>query len=268
MPACEPLDPVLLRRRLEDVTLWTDLSWTPTTGSTNADLAALAHHRDADGTVRVSEEQTAGRGRFDRRWATPSGASLAFSLLLRPHREPLAWGWLSLLAGMAVATAVERATHAAPGRVELKWPNDVLVDGRKVCGILSERIEAAPEGSRPAAVVGIGINFSLDADELPVPTATSLSLAGLEATKNEVMAELLREFARLYTLWDRGDSLREDYRERCASIGSPLCVMVDEHTTVLGTGVGVDEYGRLEVRTPQGHQTFSAGDVFHLRLQG
>lgn len=268
MPASAPLDARRLRQSLADDPTWTDVRWVATTGSTNADLAALAHGHDADGTVLVSEEQTAGRGRFDRRWETPAGASLAFSLLLRPRREPFAWGWLSLLAGMAVATGIEQATGAAPGRVELKWPNDVLVDGRKVCGILSERVEAAPAGSRAAAVVGIGINFTLDEAELPVPTATSLALAGLEASKDDVMDALLHEFGRLYRQWDAGQPLREAYAARCASVGSALRVMVDEHTTVLGTGTGVDEYGRLEVRTPTGHQVFSAGDVFHLRLQG
>lgn len=267
MPASAPLDPVRLRQDLSDDPTWTDVRWVASTGSTNADLAALAHEADADGAVLVSEEQTAGRGRFDRRWETPAGASLAFSLLLRPRREPFAWGWLSLLAGMAVATGIEEATGAAPGRVELKWPNDALVDGRKVCGILSERIEAGPQGSRPAAVVGIGVNFTMTEDELPVPAATSLLIAGLPASKNQVMDALLHEFGRLYRLWDQGESMREEYRERCASIGAPLKVMVDADTTVLGTGTGVDEYGRLEVRTPQGPRTFSAGDVFHLRLQ-
>lgn len=264
MPACDPTDPELLRHLLERVTLWNEVRWVPTTGSTNADLAALARTTDLDGLVLVSEEQTAGRGRFERRWESPAGASVAFSLLLRPTRPALDWGWLSLLAGMAVATGIEQATGAEPGRVELKWPNDVLVDGRKICGILSERIDAE-QGA--AAVVGIGINFSLDEDELPVPTATSLRIAGLEAGKSEVLASLLTEFARLYQIWESQGEVHQEYERRCASIGSPLRVMVDEHTQVLGTGDHVDDFGRLVVRTPQGLQAFSAGDVFHLRLQ-
>lgn len=264
MPAIPPLDAGALRSTLRDTPLWRDVRWVPSTGSTNADLSALARTGDDEGVVLISEEQTAGRGRFERRWESPAGACVAFSLLLRPHQPGLRWGWLSLLAGMAVATGVEQATGAAHGRVELKWPNDVLVDGGKLCGILSERID----GPRPAAVVGIGLNVSLDADELPVPTATSLRLAGLETDKTVVMDRVLREFARLYALWDANGDLREEYLRRCDSIGAPLRVMVDEHTQVLGTGHSVDESGRLVVRTPQGLQTFSAGDVFHLRKQG
>ncbi|MGO4956010.1 biotin--[acetyl-CoA-carboxylase] ligase [Luteococcus sp. Sow4_B9] len=266
MPATEPLDLDRLRELLGHTPLWSDIRWVPSTGSTNADLAALARTSELSGVVLVSEEQTAGRGRFERRWETPAGAALAYSLLLRPERPALDWGWLSLLAGMSVATGVERATGAAPGRVELKWPNDVLVDGRKLCGILSERVETAP--GRAAAVVGVGINVSLSADELPVPTATSLALAGLAQDKAAVLAEILREFARLFELWERDGQVHDEYEARCASVGAPLRVILDEQTTVLGIGHSVDEWGRLVVRTEQGLQAFSAGDVFHLRLQG
>lgn len=265
MPASQAVDSALLSELLSGVKLWKQVRCVPTTGSTNADLAERARNGTDDGLILVSEEQTAGRGRFDRRWETPAGASVAFSLLLRPSRPALDWGWLSLLAGMAVATGIERATEAAPGRVELKWPNDVLIDGRKVCGILSERIEL---GNGPAAaVVGVGINFSLDESELPVPTATSLRLAGLERDKSTVLAAVFTEFARLYELWERDGEVHDEYAARCASIGVPLRVMVDEQTNVLGTGEAVDQWGRLVVRTPQGMQAFSAGDVFHLRLQ-
>lgn len=272
MPASEPLDPARLRALLgidepgqsDDGQLWRDVEWVASTGSTNADLAERARGTAADGVVRISEEQTAGRGRFERRWVSPAGASLACSLLLRPTQPAQNWGWLSLLTGMAVAAGVERATGAAAGRVELKWPNDVLVDGRKLCGILSERVES-PHGA--AAVVGFGINISLASDELPVPTGTSLLLAGLPQDKTTLMAHVLAEFARLYELWERDGEVHDEYQQRCSSIGAPLRVMVDEHNQVLGTGHSVDSWGRLVVQTPDGLQTFSAADVFHLRLQ-
>ena len=264
MPASAPLDPARLEALLARDPLWQKVEWVATTGSTNADLAARSRSGAEAGVVRISEEQTAGRGRFERRWESPAGASIACSLLLRPSQPPLAWGWLSLLTGMAVATGVERATGARPGRVQLKWPNDVLLDGRKICGILSERVES-PHGA--AAVVGFGINVSLDADQIPVPTGTSLRLAGLSEDKTVLMAEVLAEFSRLYRIWERDGEVHDEYQRRCASVGAPLRVMVDEHTPVLGTGDSVDEYGRLVVRTPQGLQAFSAGDVFHLRLQ-
>lgn len=264
MTATDPLDLARLRSLLAPVALWREVRWVPSTGSTNADLAALARTTAETGTVLVSEEQTAGRGRFERRWETPAGAAVAYSVLLRPTRPPQDWGWLSLLAGVAVATGIERATGAAPGRVELKWPNDVLVDGRKVCGILSERIDS-PHGA--AAVVGMGLNLSLSQDELPVPTATSLALAGLPVDKAEVLGAILTEFARLFEGWERRGELHDDYEQRCDSIGRPLRVMLDSTTTVHGMGERVDEFGRLVVRTDQGLQAFSAGDVFHLRPQ-
>lgn len=265
MPASAPVNQERLVELLRDVPRWHTVNCVATTGSTNADLAELARTSDADGVVLVSEEQTAGRGRFDRRWETPAGASVAFSLLLRPSRPAMDWGWLSLLAGMAVSTGVERATGAEPGRVELKWPNDVLIDGRKVCGILSERVES--DHGPAAAVVGVGINISLDEAELPVPTATSLRLAGLAEDKAEVLAAVFTEFSRLFDLWERDGQVHDEYAARCSSIGSPLRVMIDEQTNVLGTGESVDEFGRLVVRTPSGLQAFSAGDVFHLRFQ-
>jgi len=265
MPASPAADQAALVELLRHVPLWREVRCVPATGSTNADLAARARSTDDDGGVLFSEEQTAGRGRFERRWESPAGASVSFSLLVRPTRPALDWGWLSLLAGMAVATGIEKATAARPGVVQLKWPNDVLLDGRKVCGILSERVEQP--GCRPAAVVGVGINISLDEHELPVPQATSLRLAGLPQDKTAVLGAVLAEFARLYELWERDGQVHDEYQRRCASVGAPLRVMVDESTSVLGTGESVDGFGRLVVRTAQGVQAFSAGDVFHLRLQ-
>jgi len=236
------------------------------TGSTNKDLSDAARAGEGAGRLLVSEEQTAGRGRFERRWASPARSCVAMSALLEPTRPGPDWGWLSLLAGMAVATGIERATGAHPGRVHLKWPNDVLVDGGKICGILSERVES-PEAGKAMAVVGIGVNISLSADELPVPTATSLALAGLPTDKTRIVAEIWREFAPLFRDWEAAGELHDSYTARCDSIGAPLRVLVDEHTSVLGVGDHVDEFGRLVVRTDEGLRTFSAGDVFHLRKQ-
>ena len=122
------------------------------------------------GFVLATDHQTAGRGRLGRTWTAPRGSSIAMSVLLRPAREPATWTWLPLLAGLAVADSL-RAMADVPA--VLKWPNDVLVDGAKICGILAERVDA-PSGA--ACVLGLGINVHLAADELPVPTATSLAV--------------------------------------------------------------------------------------------
>lgn len=232
------------------------------TGSTNADLAALARMGEPEGRVLVASEQTAGRGRLDRTWVSPPGASLSLSMLLRPVHEFPRWGWLSLLTGMAVASALGDIAPDA-SRVQLKWPNDVLIDGAKVCGILSERIEH-PTGAR--AVVGLGLNLELGADELPVPTATSLSLEGFHVDRDAIVAGVLGHMERCYRLWQASGSLAGEYRARCSSVGSDLTITVAPDVVVRGRGYGVDEFGRLQVATSTGLETFAVGDVVHARM--
>ncbi len=165
-----PLNGAALRRALvRDGGLWSDVEVVERTGSTNTDLAGIVTgEKGADeGAVLVAEEQNAGRGRLDRRWTAPARSGLFFSVVLKPTGVPVErWGWLPLLTGVAVATAL---SHSAGVDTALKWPNDLLVtvDGeeRKAGGILAERAGA------DAVVVGIGVNVSLRAEELPVPGA-------------------------------------------------------------------------------------------------
>ena len=212
--------------------------------------------------MRISDEQTRGRGRLARTWMSPAGASISMSVLLKPSHGPEAWGWLSLLAGMAIAEALEELAPDGVA-VELKWPNDVLIDGRKVCGILSERIEQ-PDGAR--AVVGMGINLALTAEQLPVPNATSLLLAGFDVRPVEVVAGVLTHFERLYRRWQYDADVRVEYRRRCASIGTELRIVTSETETVPGRGVGVDRFGRLLVDVAGRERAFAVGDVIHARL--
>ena len=120
--------------------LWRSIQVVAQTGSTNADLAAAARSGAATaGSVLATGYQTAGRGRRDRRWSAPPGTSVAVSLLVAPHDVPTdRWGWLPLLAGLAVVEGLRRIT---PVDVTLKWPNDVMAGDRKLCGILAERVE-------------------------------------------------------------------------------------------------------------------------------
>ncbi|MFT3887351.1 MAG: biotin--[acetyl-CoA-carboxylase] ligase [Arachnia sp.] len=242
---------------------WRDIRVVPTTGSTNADLSARARAGEAEGAVLVAMEQTAGRGRLDRRWVSPPGASVSLSLLLRPWPPFPQWGWLSILAGMAVSSALAELAPD-PRAVALKWPNDVLIGGKKVCGILSERIER-PDGA--LAVVGMGINVALAEDELPVPTATSLALAGFAVDQSAIVAAVLTHFARWYDVWTARGSLRAEYSARCASIGADLTVLLEGEPPVTGVGRGVDQFGRLEVASADGIRTFAVGDVVHARLR-
>lgn len=226
------------------------------TGSTNADLAAAAASGAPAGTVLVADHQCAGRGRFDRRWEAPPGSSVAISVLLRPGEVSLQrWLWLPLIAGVAVA---EGLRAAAGVDAAVKWPNDVLIDGRKVCGILCERVDEA-------AIVGMGINTTLTREQLPVPTATSLALEGARCTPTEVVLEVLRALEQGYRRWVDGGDLRAWFAQRCSTVGRQVRVQQSETQHVDGLALGVDEWGRLLVRTLVGERAFAAGDVLHLR---
>jgi len=262
-----PLDALALSRALtRPGSLWRDVEVVPEAPSTNALVAGRARAGEAPGLVVLAEHQTAGRGRLGRVWETPARSALTFSLLVAPDRVPAArWPWLPLLTGLAVAEGVRRVTEVD---CALKWPNDVLVGDRKVAGILVERVEHA-EGA--AAVVGVGLNVSMSAEELPVPTATSLALEGAATTdRTVVVREVLRAFEALYGQWqaEGGDptrGLHEAYVRRCATIGRTVRVDLPTGEQVYGEASGVDADGRLEVTTDRGTRVLGAGDVVHVR---
>ena len=197
-----PLNAPALRRALvRPGSLWSSLDVVPTTGSTNTDLADRAAAGDLpEGAVLVAEEQSAARGRLDRRWSAPPRSGLFVSVYLTPTVPAVRWSWLPLLAGVATATALSRTAGVDTA---LKWPNDVLVtvDGteRKTGGILAER---AADG----VVLGIGLNVTLTADELPVPTAASLALAGAPNTdRDPLLRAVLRSLEHWYDEWQAAD---------------------------------------------------------------
>jgi BirA family biotin operon repressor/biotin-[acetyl-CoA-carboxylase] ligase len=234
-------------------------------GSTNALVTERARAGAAEGLVLVAEHQTAGRGRLDRSWDTPARSALTFSLLLRPSVPAAAWPWLPLLAGYAVAKALK--AHGFEAAV--KWPNDVLLEGRKVAGILVERVEA-PTG--PAAVVGVGLNVAMTAEELPVPEATSLAVAarGPVPDRTALLVDLLASLWEAYTAWQAGGDqararLAASYTSACATIGSQVRVELPSGEVLNGTATGIDPSGRLLVEHAAGHTAVSAGDVVHVR---
>ncbi|HEY5786090.1 MAG TPA: biotin--[acetyl-CoA-carboxylase] ligase [Microlunatus sp.] len=264
MTYADLLDTERLRAELADADrLWTTIEVVAETGSTNADLAARARAGEPAGVVLATDHQVSGRGRLGRTWTAPAGSSIAMSVLLRPARDPASWTWLPLLAGLAVADSL-RAVAEVPAM--LKWPNDVLVEDAKVCGVLAERVDS-PSG--PACVLGLGINVHLTADELPVPTATSLAVLrpGEPFVRAEIMATVLATLALLYHRWADGldTELAVDYVARSGTLGRSVRVLTGDGSTVTGEATGVDAEGRLRIRTPTGVLTFAAGDVTHLR---
>ncbi|MET8136110.1 biotin--[acetyl-CoA-carboxylase] ligase [Streptomyces sp. NPDC005251] len=266
-----PLNGAALRRALvRDDGLWCDVEVVERTGSTNSDLVGLVTKENADeGAVLVAEEQNAGRGRLDRQWTAPARSGLFFSVVLKPVGVPVTrWGWLPLLTGVAVATALSRSAGVD---TSLKWPNDLLVtvDGeeRKVGGILAERAGTG------AVVVGIGINVSLRADELPVPGAGSLALAGATTTdRDTVLRAVLRSLEQWYGRWRdaAGDpaasGLQATYAAGCATLGRTVRAELPGGRSLVGEAVAVDGDGRLVIATEDGVQEpVGAGDVVHLR---
>lgn len=226
------------------------------TKSTNADAAAAARDGAPEGTVIVADHQTAGRGRLDRTWEAPAGSGLAMSVLMRPTElDPALWPWIPLMAGVAVANAVSEAGLEP----SLKWPNDVEIDGRKLAGILVERVETA---HGPVAVIGVGLNVAMTADQLPVPTATSLSLEGSDATADHVLGGVLAELAAHYELLaSDAAALRAAYVSRCGTVGTHVTVNLPDGSTLTGPATDVDEHGRLVVDG----RPVTAGDVVHVR---
>lgn len=276
-----PLHEAALRRALvRDGGLWRDVRVVAETGSTNADLAARAREGAPEGSVLVTELQTAGRGRLGRPWAAPARSGLMFSMLLRPKVPARSLGWAPLLTGVAVATAVRRMTAwsqtgegflgEGDGDVavdaRLKWPNDLLVGDRKLAGILVEKID-------DGLVAGVGLNVGLRAEELPVPTATSLAIEGAPLSdRAPLLRAILREFATWYREWTALDGdpeasgLRTAYKDLCATLGRTVRVeLPGGREPLTGTAHDIDGAGRLVVAGPDGDSAVSAGDVVHVR---
>ncbi|AGL20984.1 biotin--[acetyl-CoA-carboxylase] ligase [Actinoplanes sp. N902-109] len=320
--------------------LWQRLDVVAETGSTNADVSQAAQGGAGEGLVVIAEQQVSGRGRRDRQWVSPPRAGLTLSVLLRPgladpdrgwvpapHRT---WGWLPLLAGVALREAVERI-----GEIDatLKWPNDLLLPDENPTGRATGRAaeegegrtaeqgegRAAEEGEGRAAeeregraaeegdgragepagnagqepprgktagilaevagdavVVGIGLNVSTRADELPETNglpATSLLVSGAKSTdRDPLLRALLRGFAQWYAGWREagGDAemcgLLAAYRRGCSTIGREVRVLLPDGGVITGVASTVDGDGQLVVRTVDGSERrVSAGDVLHVR---
>ena len=267
--ADDPLDLAELQRELiRPGGLWRQVDHVAATGSTNADLAAVARAGDEPGAVLVTDYQSAGRGRLGRTWTAPPGTSIAMSVLVRPEGvDPARWTWLPLLTGLAVADGL---TRTAGLEVRLKWPNDVLVGDRKVCGILAERVESA---AGPVCVIGMGVNTHLVAEDLPVPTATSIAIECAVAgrpvpSRTSVIATVLAAFELLFRRWTAAadDSwLAAAYRRRSATLGRTVRVVLGPEESVEGIATDVDSDGRLVVQASGAPRTFGAGDVIHVR---
>jgi BirA family transcriptional regulator, biotin operon repressor / biotin---[acetyl-CoA-carboxylase] ligase len=247
-----------------DSDLWRSVEVVEEVGSTNAELAKAAAADAPEGTVLVAEHQAAGRGRLDRTWISPPRAGVTVSFLLRPDVPAARRGWLPLLTGVALAESVAEITGVLPS---LKWPNDLLArDGRKLAGILAE-------STGTAVVVGVGLNVSTTAEELP-ETGTSLSrVTGATVDRAPVLLGFLRAVERRYRRWTEhlGDpvssGLAQDYLAWCSTVGATVTVDLPDGSILEGVAEAVDWDGRLVVVTAAGRVELATGDVRHVRAR-
>jgi BirA family transcriptional regulator, biotin operon repressor / biotin---[acetyl-CoA-carboxylase] ligase len=250
--APDRLLPLELARLAPPETLTRVILWYGQTGSTNAALHGLGQAGWPEGSLAIAEEQTAGRGRLGRSWTAPAGSALLFSLLLRPALSMPDSFTLTMLAAIAVAEGIESLTGL---RATIKWPNDVLINDRKVAGILSE-VDGEMERLR-FAIIGVGINVNFNtADFAPdIPgTATSIKTElGHSINRLALLRETLGCFDRRYQVLSKGDlaGVRNAWRARLSTIGRPVSV-----TTLQGREQGIaeetDEQGALLLRRPDG----------------
>ena len=236
-----------------------------TIGSTNLEAIRQAKAGAKEGLCVIAREQTAGRGRLDRTWHSPRDAGLYLSILLRPLLPMNAWPLLTLMAALAVVDAIFKSSGA---RVDIKWPNDICINERKLCGILSETVET-PVGL--AAVIGIGIN--LDAAAVPEElraTATSISqVTGKQPAVEELLNELLKACAERYEVLQGADGGEHTIREWCAnsSYATQRAVRVSLGADSFeGITRGLETDGALRVETSNGQiRIVRAGDVTAVR---
>lgn len=259
------LDLPRIRRELVDTGWYSAVDHVVQTGSTNTDM--MNKDSVSDRQVLLADEQVSGKGRLGRVWTAPAQTQIIQSVALLPTTLD-SLGILPLAAGLAVTDIVDGA--------QLKWPNDVQIQGKKLCGILCEAgpiggtsgaaqgsTFGSTNGSEPAArvILGIGLNVSLTAEQLPIDNATSLALEEQETNRTELTVALLGALHHRLNQWENHDpELMKDYRKVSSSIGMNVRLEAPAGD-VYGEVLGIADDGRINV----GGEYFSAGDVIHLR---
>jgi BirA family biotin operon repressor/biotin-[acetyl-CoA-carboxylase] ligase len=232
------------------------------TSSTNDVAEKLARDGVREGVVVFAESQTKGRGRLGRKWLSPSHKGLWFSVLLRPDLRPQAATQLTVAAATALVRAIRQATGLTP---EIKWPNDVLLGGKKVAGVLTEL--SAELDHVKYVILGIGVDVNLNASEFPPDLrrlATSLKIeTGRPVHRPELAAAILRELDKDYALIcsHRFSKVSDEWEAQCTTLGRRVNIRVGERT-IQGHAESLDDDGALLLRTEHGHlERIIGGDV-------
>ena len=256
------------------------LIWLDSAGSTNLELIRLAQSSELPHfTVVATANQVAGRGRSGRSWEAPANSALAISVYLKPPiGAPDSLGklsWLPLIGGLAMSQTVGVLLKGEAGnaKIGVKWPNDVLVNENKISGVLTEMLPTAA----PAVVIGAGVNLSQTAEQLPIPTATSLALQGWQAPSelaagfDLVLSGYLRNLAAIY---DRfvglgldavASGVRNQVIDACFTLGREVRAELPSGEQLLGRAATIDDSGRLVLEIKGNPQPLSAADIVHLR---
>ncbi|MBZ5495873.1 MAG: biotin--[acetyl-CoA-carboxylase] ligase [Acidobacteriia bacterium] len=238
------------------------------TTSTNEEALQRARQGAASGTLVFAESQTAGRGRKGRQWISPPGTGLYFSLVLRPERSPSCWTLLTHVAAVALARALQELTEAhfipKPLDVELKWPNDVLISGKKTAGILLETVGIG--GAISAAVVGVGVNVRQGGfpAELRDQVISVSEAAGVQVPRRHILVRFLYHFQLGYDLFMRGEhkAILEQWKSLSRMWRDTPVWVVENDQARPAVTAGLTDTGALVVRTPDGaEETILAADV-------
>ncbi|MGE6574683.1 biotin--[acetyl-CoA-carboxylase] ligase [Paenibacillus xylanexedens] len=223
--------------------------------STQGDVLKLAEQGQAEGAVVIAEEQTGGRGRFGRQWFSPPGKGIWMSVLLRPDLPLQHTPQLTLLTGVAVCRAVRACSGADAG---IKWPNDVLIDGRKVCGILLE--STVEDHEVRYCIAGIGVDVNFDPEDYPedlTTIATSLKMeTGQSVDRTKLTAAILTELEQLYFLYQKeGFGVISALWEALSVSMNREITVTNPHGVIEGKAIGLDPSGALIVEKHDGENT-------------
>lgn len=251
-----------IKRHLRGSVIGTHLVCLTETATTNGDASQMAEQGAPEGTVVFADTQSGGKGRMGRRWLSPPGVNLYCSIVLRPTIMPYEAPQLTFLSAVAVARAIELTTAVTP---EIKWPNDVLIHGRKVAGLLNE-MSAETDGIK-FVILGIGVNLNMTADQFPsdlrTPATSLRQELGHAVARVPFAATLLNELDRLYLEFQSHGfrPVREEWQRRCNAHGRQLAVSDGDREITSGMFEGIDDDGALLVRKEKGTERILSGDV-------
>lgn len=251
--APDALSPSAIKALLNTRVIARNIRYTDTVDSTNEE--AKRHYLESDGTLFISERQSAGKGRLGHEWESPRGAGIWMSLLLKPDMPPRDVSQITLIAGIAVCRAVG-------SNAMIKWPNDIIIGTRKLCGILTEMSAEVERVNYIICGIGINVNSQSFEDDLK-DKATSLFIeTGKHFTRSELVAAVMNEFETIYSSFLRSGfaSVREEYLRLCVTLGREVRV-ISRNKELRGRALDIDENGGLIIETDNGRENITSGEV-------